>query len=207
MVQDRAVVRDQLKPRGALQNHHGAAEELDLRQAGLQFQRPFVQRRPGGEGLVARPARIGRMVKDVVEATFGGNLSEIRMSSEVLEATLELRTFLFDNVYENEAATAEFKKATGILGGLWEKIRERPRDFLDERTIADQAYELAGAEPDFVAFVEGEAGLTRAQLLAQAEALSAALYARGLRPGDVVAFQVPNWREAAVINLDDGHKA
>ena len=71
----------------------------------------------------------------------------------------------------------------------------------DERTIADQAYELAGAEPDFVAFVEGEAGLTRAQLLAQAEALSAALYARGLRPGDVVAFQVPNWREAAVINL------
>ena len=66
------------------------------------------------------------MVKDVVEATFAGNLSEIRMSDDVLEATLELRTFLFAAVYENEAATAEFKKATGILGGLWEKIRERP---------------------------------------------------------------------------------
>ncbi len=36
-------------------------------------------------------ARIGRMVRDVVEATFGGNMSEIRMSDEVLEATLELR--------------------------------------------------------------------------------------------------------------------
>ena len=83
-------------------------------------------------------ARIGRMVKDVVEATFAGNLSEIRMSAEVLEATLELRTFLFAAVYENEAATAEFKKATGMLGGLWEKIRERPKEFLDQRTMAEE---------------------------------------------------------------------
>lgn len=71
----------------------------------------------------------------------------------------------------------------------------------DERTIADQAYALVEADPDFVAFVEGDARMTRAMLLADAEALSATLYARGLRPGDVVAFQVPNWREAAVINL------
>jgi dGTPase len=88
-------------------------------------------------------ARIGRMVKDVVEATFAGNLSEIRMSHDVLEATLELRTFLFTNVYENESATAEFKKAAGILGGLWEKIRERPKDFLDERTIAEEGVDAA----------------------------------------------------------------
>ncbi|MEJ5976420.1 AMP-binding protein [Novosphingobium sp. PS1R-30] len=71
----------------------------------------------------------------------------------------------------------------------------------DERTIADQAYVLASADPDFVAFVEGEAVSTRAMLLSAAEALSTTLYARGLRPGDVIAFQVPNWREAAVINL------
>jgi acyl-CoA synthetase (AMP-forming)/AMP-acid ligase II len=71
----------------------------------------------------------------------------------------------------------------------------------DERTIADQAYALAEQEPGFVAFVEGEERLTREQLVAEAEALSAALHARGLRPGDVIAFQVPNWREAAVINL------
>jgi len=94
-------------------------------------------------------ARIGRMVKDVVEATFAGNLSEIRMSPDVLGATLELRTFLFAAVYENEAATAEFKKATGILGGLWEKIRERPREYLDERTIADEGVDAAAR--DFLA--------------------------------------------------------
>jgi dGTPase len=94
-------------------------------------------------------ARIGRMVKDVVEATFAGNLSEIRMSTEVLDATLELRAFLFDAVYENEAATAEFKKASGILGGLWEKVRERSSDFLDARTMADEGLDVATV--DFLA--------------------------------------------------------
>lgn len=71
----------------------------------------------------------------------------------------------------------------------------------DERTIAEQATALAEADPGFVALVEGETHVTRAQVVADAEALSAALHARGLRPGDVIAFQVPNWREAMVINL------
>lgn len=71
----------------------------------------------------------------------------------------------------------------------------------DERTIADQAITLAEADPGFVALIEGEAQVTRAQIVADAEALSSAMFARGLRPGDVIAFQVPNWREAMVINL------
>lgn len=94
-------------------------------------------------------ARIGRMVRDVVEATFAGNLSEIRMSDAVLHATLELRKFLFAAVYENQAATAEFRKATGVLGGLWEKIRERPKEFLDLRTIEEEG--LDAAARDFLA--------------------------------------------------------
>jgi dGTPase len=94
-------------------------------------------------------ARIGRMVKDVVEATFAGNLAEIRMSGEILAATLELRQFLFEAVYENETATAEFRKATGILGGLWEKIRERPGDYLDPRTVAEEGVDIAAR--DFLA--------------------------------------------------------
>jgi dGTPase len=94
-------------------------------------------------------ARIGRMVRDVVEATFSGNLTEIRMSDEVLNATLDLRRFLFEAVYENEFATSEFKKATGILGGLWEKVRERPATFLDVRTIEEEG--LDAATRDFLA--------------------------------------------------------
>jgi dGTPase len=94
-------------------------------------------------------ARIGRMVKDVAEATFAGDLSEIRMSGDVLAATLELRSFLFAAVYENDTATAEFKKAAGVLGGLWEKVRERPKDFLDPRTVEDEGIDAAAR--DFLA--------------------------------------------------------
>ena len=93
--------------------------------------------------------RIGRMVTDVVVQSLDGGLSEIRMSDGILEATVGLRSFLFEAVYENEIATAEFRKAGGILGGLWEKVRERPRDFLDARTIDEEG--LDAAARDFLA--------------------------------------------------------
>jgi dGTPase len=93
--------------------------------------------------------RIARMVKDVVTETTGAGLSEIRMSDEVLEATLALRAFLFEAVYENDRATAEFKKAAGILGGLWEKVREHENELLDERILATEGLDVAAR--DFLA--------------------------------------------------------
>jgi dGTPase len=93
--------------------------------------------------------RIGRMVSDVVHETLAGGLSEIRMSDAILQATLTLRSFLFDAVYENDVATAEFKKAEGILGGLWEKVRTKPQEFLDQRTVEAEGLDVAAQ--DFVA--------------------------------------------------------
>ena len=93
--------------------------------------------------------RIGRMVTDVVMNTLEGGLSEVRMSDEMLRATIGLRSFLFDAVYENDVATAEFKKAAGILGGLWEKVREAPEQFLDHRVMAAEG--LDAAARDFLA--------------------------------------------------------
>jgi dGTPase len=93
--------------------------------------------------------RIGRMVTDVVHQTIEGGMTEIRMSDPILEATVGLRSFLFEAVYENEVATAEFKKAGGILGGLWEKVRERPEEYLDRRTIASEGLDVAAK--DFLA--------------------------------------------------------
>jgi dGTPase len=94
-------------------------------------------------------ARIGSLVKDVVTETLAGGLTEIRMSDRVLDAVLKLRSFLFDAVYENSVATVEFKKATGILTGLWEKVREQPAAFLDVRTIERDG--LDAAARDFLA--------------------------------------------------------
>jgi dGTPase len=93
--------------------------------------------------------RIGTMVSDVVTRTIDGDLSEIRMSDAVLQATLDLRTFLFEAVYENVVATAEFGKAAGILGGLWERVRARPRDFLDLKTVDTEGIDAAAR--DFLA--------------------------------------------------------
>jgi dGTPase len=93
--------------------------------------------------------RIGRMVTDVVIQTLEGGMTEIRMSEPILQATLGLRSFLFDAVYENDMATAEFRKAAGILGGLWDKLRERPAEFLDVRTVQTEGIDAASR--DFLA--------------------------------------------------------
>jgi len=93
--------------------------------------------------------RIGRMVTDVVLETLAGGMTEIRMSQNVLDATVGLRAFLFDAVYENELATAEFKKASGILGGLWTKVREEPATCLDARVMAAEGWDAAAR--DFLA--------------------------------------------------------
>ena len=50
------------------------------------------------------------------------------MSDERPRGDRRAARFLFEAVYENEIATAEFKKAAGILGGLWDKVREQPGD-------------------------------------------------------------------------------
>ena len=94
-------------------------------------------------------ARIATLVTDVVTETLAGGLTEIRMSERVLGAVLAMRTFLFERVYENTIATAEFRKATDILSGLWEKVQERPGEFLDRRTI--DAEGLDAATRDFIA--------------------------------------------------------
>jgi dGTPase len=94
-------------------------------------------------------ARIGTMVSDVVQETLRGAYAEIQMSASVLDATLELRRFLFAAVYENEISTAEFKKAGGILTGLWDRLRERPGEFLDRRTIETDGLDVAAC--DFIA--------------------------------------------------------
>jgi dGTPase len=89
------------------------------------------------------------MVTDVVEQTLAVDLDSLSMSEPVLQALLDLRAFMYERVYENDAATAEFAKATGILGGLWEKVRLDPERWLDGGTIEREG--LDAAARDFLA--------------------------------------------------------
>ena len=82
--------------------------------------------------------------------TLEGGLTEVRMSDADPRARRSTcASFLFEAVYENPRATAEFEKASGILGGLWEKLRARPEPYLDRATI--DAEGLDAAARDFLA--------------------------------------------------------
>lgn len=70
-----------------------------------------------------------------------------------------------------------------------------------DRTLADWARERAAAVPDDLVYLGDPARPTYASLVSDGEALARALLDIGIRPGEVVSFQTPNWVEAAVINL------
>lgn len=69
------------------------------------------------------------------------------------------------------------------------------------KTIAEFARELAERDPGRVTHVFDGQDCRVDGLLADAEALAAALENRGFKAGEVVSFQLPNWREAVVIDL------
>lgn len=79
--------------------------------------------------------------------------------------------------------------------------RYRAEGWWRETTLVDAARAAVAAEPDRVLLIEGNRRLTRAQAWEQALRIAAFFLARGLKPGDVVAFQLPNWIEASILAL------
>ena len=69
------------------------------------------------------------------------------------------------------------------------------------RTIADDARDAAAAVPDQVCVRDGTRAISYREILLEAQSLAAGLVTHGLRAGQVVAFQLPNWIEAAVVNI------
>lgn len=70
-----------------------------------------------------------------------------------------------------------------------------------DKTTADFAEQRARQTPQQIAVVEGGRRLTYAFLLEEARRIAAGLRDLGLQRGDVISFQLPNWWEAAVVNL------
>ena len=70
-----------------------------------------------------------------------------------------------------------------------------------EPTIWELAEELAARAPERVTHVFEDERCQAGDIVAEAVALSAALQARGYVAGDVLAFQLPNWREALIVDL------
>jgi acyl-CoA synthetase (AMP-forming)/AMP-acid ligase II len=77
----------------------------------------------------------------------------------------------------------------------------RAAGFWRDETLADVARRAYREAPDRLLLIEGDRRVTRAEAWDAASRLAAFLLSRGLKPGDVVSFQLPNWIEAAVIAL------
>jgi acyl-CoA synthetase (AMP-forming)/AMP-acid ligase II len=73
-----------------------------------------------------------------------------------------------------------------------------------DQTVGTLARMRAAHDPDRVIYLGEPSDHTYASLLADGEALARALLDLGPVPGDCIAFQIPNWVEAAVINLAAG---
>ncbi|RZK03522.1 MAG: cyclohexanecarboxylate-CoA ligase [Novosphingobium sp.] len=70
-----------------------------------------------------------------------------------------------------------------------------------DETLADVARAAVAEDPEHVLLIEGERRVTRAEAWDQALRLAGFFRDRGLEPGDVVSFQLPNWVETAAIAL------
>lgn len=79
---------------------------------------------------------------------------------------------------------------------------ERDSPLWCNTTIARCAWEKAAQIPDEVAiFLEGEPAITYGSIAGEARRLITALRELGLVSGDVISFQLPNWRESVVIDI------
>ncbi len=93
-------------------------------------------------------ARIRTMVQDTIASS--DDLESICMSPEVGDAMMELRAFLFENVYLSSRAKDEEPKASGVVKALFRYYLENPELLPDEYAPASTA-EVVQRVTDYVA--------------------------------------------------------
>lgn len=81
-----------------------------------------------------------------------------------------------------------------------ELIARHVRDgFWADRTIYDHLVDAAARQPDRVAVVDGERRFTYGELPGLVDRVAANLFGIGVRPGDRVVMQLPNWYEVVLV--------
>ncbi len=83
-----------------------------------------------------------------------------------------------------------------------EKIAEyTSAGYWGDHTITDYLDDWAERRPDKLAFVDARRQITFAELKRAADRCALGLLERGLGPGDVISYQLPNWIETVVLHL------
>lgn len=93
--------------------------------------------------------RINTMIMNVIDNSQGKN--EIQMSPEFYDLMLRLRNFMFDNVYLNEIAKGEEKKAKIIVKTLYQYLADNPEYLKDEYDRCKDGDEFMVCVKDYIA--------------------------------------------------------
>ncbi len=96
--------------------------------------------------------RIDTMVKDILEQAEGSEPLVIRLSPGRLEATVRLRAFLYDRVYELPQVHGDFVKSAKILRELYSYFKENREEFARE---AGDSFIREPAERAIADFIAG----------------------------------------------------
>jgi dGTPase len=95
--------------------------------------------------------RIDTMVKDIIEQAQGTEPLKIGLSEGVLEATVKLRDFLYERVYNLPQVHEDFRKSAKILRDLHAYYLEKKEAFREEAGEAYAHEPLERAISDFIA--------------------------------------------------------
>ena len=82
-----------------------------------------------------------------------------------------------------------------------EAAANRAAGYWRESTLVDAARAAVAEDPSQVLLIEGDEHLTRGEAWDQALRLASFFLSKGLKPGDVISMQLPNWMEAQPIAL------
>lgn len=95
--------------------------------------------------------RIGTMVLSLINSTRASDGCRLRIDDSVLNAMIELREFLYKNVYESKRVHAEFIKAKKIIEELYYYMLEKDNGFEKEISIYPPGVTKSRFVCDFIA--------------------------------------------------------
>ena len=96
--------------------------------------------------------RIDTMVRDILEQALKSDPLKIGLSERKLEATLKLRDFLYDRVYDLPTVHGDFIKSAKVLRELYAHFLDHPQEFRKE---AGEAYGHEPIERSITDFIAG----------------------------------------------------
>ena len=96
--------------------------------------------------------RIDAMVRDILDQALNSDPPKIVMSERKLEATIHLRDFLYDRVYDLPTVHGDFMKSAKIVRELYAHFLEQREEF---RTEAGEAFAHDPIERSIADFIAG----------------------------------------------------